>query len=85
MYNIVLNDGITIKTIYPMDFFNIFKDSEKPFEIRIRREEYDEILYRADDKMRWRVDIYFRPVDRAYFLLELQNVLKSHVNQTSTK
>ena len=85
MYNIVLNDGITIKTIYPMDYFNIFKDSEKPFEIRIRREEYDEILYRADGKMRWRVDIYFRPVDRAHFLRELPKVLKLHVNQTSTK
>lgn len=38
MYFTKLNDGITIKTAFPIKFFDMLKHTYKPFEIRVRRD-----------------------------------------------
>ena len=78
MNNKILNDGIIIMTIFPMDYFDLFKDAKKLFEIRIRRHGQSEMFNMLGSETRWDVHVYFRSEDRAYFVDKLNKKLKTH-------
>lgn len=81
MNNKILNDGIMIMTIFPMDYFDLFKDAKKLFDIRIRRHGQSEMFNMLGSETRWDVHVYFRSEDRAYFIDKLNEKLKTHVNK----
>lgn len=77
MYITKLNDGITIKTAFPIKFFDMLKHTYKPFEIRVRRDWQSEMVEKFSIETNWVVEIYFRSTDREYFLQVLDKTLKN--------
>lgn len=77
MLNTRLDDGIYIKTAFPVKFLNMLDRTFKPFEIRVRRDWQSEMVERLSIETNWVVDIRFRPADREYFKQLIDKTLKN--------